>query len=155
MTAADQFVEEGLFDAPTPVALPKETAGEVRRRRQLRAISLGQHPLSVALGMPLGLHRAARRDDDQVTPGTPRCGGCALRQTVAHHDYTYPKCRADSVPRSMTQPDGRTYTWNEYPRATNGPGTDVKRWWPACVDFQPIESATGPASGRGTVGRTA
>jgi hypothetical protein len=33
--------------------------------------------------------------------------------------------------------DGTEYQATEYPRVSNGAGTDVRSWWPACPDYQP------------------
>lgn len=130
----------GLFETPTPVLpepAPEQTPGERRRARQLAAIHLGQHPLSVALRIPISLHADARRDDDRTTPGTPRCGDCQFRRRRGgEHAGVFPKCTAAARARSVTWPGGSVHVAHTYPRATNGIGTDCAAWWPACTDYQ-------------------
>jgi hypothetical protein len=137
----------GLFEAPEPV-LPEladepTTPGERRRAKHLAAIGAGQHPLSVALRIPIRLHPDARRDGERTTPGTPRCGDCVHRgQHSGAHEGRFPKCHANPRPRQVTWPDGTVHTVNDYPRITNGIGTDCASWWPACTDYEPDEGGT-------------
>lgn len=149
--------EPGLFDAPPPVATPapeRLTVGERRRRRHLRMIAVGLHPLGAALHFPLRLHADAPRDADLATPG-PRCGSCRFRQTFGHHDRTYPGCTAGAMSETrrawaLGDPVGGPCTGKEltvwtYPRWTHGPGSDVKRYWPACVSYEPAGDDGAPS----------
>lgn len=125
----------GLFDEPPRVeAAPVETgtAAERRRARQLAAILAGQHPLSVALRVPIPLHPDAVRDDDRTTAGRVRCGGCALRRRLHGGNRSYPKCTA-----GRREHVASGLRWAEHPRASHGDGTDVAAWWPACTDYEP------------------
>lgn len=129
------MAEPGLFPEPTRTAPdPTEgTTGERRRARQAAAIALNQHPLSVALGTSLPLHPAAR-DGAQG----PTCGGCDHRERGGR----YAKCHAGARVRrrqpysyeTRLDADGLVAV-TEYPRATRGVGTDVRRDWPACHDY--------------------
>lgn len=126
-----------LFDA-TPYALagaaiPDEleelTPGERRRNRQVAAVAHGQHPLSAALRYAIRLHPEAAPLDDRRAPGR-RCGSCRWRQTTGYHNRTYPKCwYPEDEPAERYEVLGP-------PRASHGPGTDVKRHWPACEDHE-------------------
>lgn len=102
-----------LFDA-VAVDAPRQTVGEKRRARQQEAIQHNQHPLAVALRITLPL-----------LPDVPTrtCGECRHRTLVGGHARDFPKC--------WWSPDGKAH-----PRITNGPGTDVRNWWPACRDFE-------------------
>jgi hypothetical protein len=126
----------GLFPEPehtVPRPPPREedtrTRGQRMRDRHLALIARGFHPL----GPPL--HPDARRDGDRAEDGTPRCGSCAFRETLRHHDYSFPKCTAGAVIRKVSWPDGSVHAIPEYPRVTAGPGSDVAAWWPACRDY--------------------
>lgn len=141
---------DGLFPAPERVGVivpDTETPGERKRRRHLAALEQGRHPLSLALGSGLPLHRDARRDGDRVDDGSPRCGGCVHRVVEGGRSKPYPKChvhpervsrRALPYERDRADENGRVW-FTEYPRATRGEGTDVPAWWPACHDYTPPE----------------
>lgn len=107
---------------------PKLSADARRTVRQYDAVNAGVHPLNLALRPPIALHREAARaagPADRDAAGL-RCGTCRFREVIGHHRRAYPKCMFGGPP---------------YPRATHGAGTDVRRWWPACVDYQPKEAA--------------
>lgn len=133
-----------LFDVPEPERPePAEKISADRRRtqRQHTAIANGLHPLGLALaGRQLLLHPDALVDDRDA-PG-PTCGGCRFRRQFEHHNRTYPKCTfgAETVTRPTYDRKG-TYQATQYPRLSNGAGTDVRAWWPACPDHEP-ETAT-------------
>jgi hypothetical protein len=154
----------GLFDEPERVGVPDAagrpegmTEGEWRRARHAAAIVRGQHPLSVALGTPLPLHPEAAREFGPPSDGTPRCGSCDHRERMPGGNRSFPKCLAGAYvtrhapthweKRAGTRigPDGLVAE-TRYPRATHGAGTDVRRDWPACVDYYRAGSA-----GSGTV----
>ena len=108
-----------LFDLPDA---PERPLGRDARRtlRQAEAIRRGYHPLGVALRIYLPLHADAPRGEDRKAPG-PRCGSCVhrvipLREVAGQ----YPKCNFGGDLR----------------RATGGPGTDCRAWWPACHSYQ-------------------
>jgi len=108
-----------LFDVP---GAPVKPLGRDARRtlRQAQEIQRGFHPLGVALRIFLPLHPDAPRGDDRQAPG-PRCVSCVhrvlpIRETAG----TYPKCNFGGDLR----------------RATAGPGTDCRKWWPACQDYE-------------------
>jgi hypothetical protein len=117
-----------LFHVDEPA--PAETVSADRRRtiRQTEAIKRGQHPLSIALRTPLPLH------PDADARGL-RCGSCCFWQVLATQGRSYPKCTYGARPRSRTV-DGRTYHWNDHPRASHGAGTDCRAWWPACQNYE-------------------
>lgn len=106
-----------LFPEP-PRTLPappeKLTAGEKMRRRQAARIVRGYHPL----GEPLRLHPDASRTGKRTGTG-PRCGGCRFRELVGG-SRGFPKC---------IHGEGQ-------PRATHSETSDVRAWWPACVDYE-------------------
>lgn len=111
-----------LFDLPDA---PERPLGRDARRtlRQAAAIRRGYHPLGIALRIYLPLHPDAPRGDDRKAPG-PRCASCVhrvipLREVAG----TYPKCNFGGDLR----------------RATGGPGTDCRAWWPACHTYQTRE----------------
>jgi hypothetical protein len=95
------------------------SADRRRTERQAKALALGYHPLTVALGQSIRLHPNAAPPADRDAPGL-RCGGCRHRQPG-----TYPKCSIDN----STKKDRRTH----------GAGTDVRAWFPACVDYEPAK----------------
>jgi len=124
--------EPGLFEEP-PRLIPPEppalTRGERRRRLVATRIATGVHPL----GRPVMLHPQSSRDPEDHVTG-PRCGGCIYRQLVKYHDLKYhdrtrPKCWypgrgggvADDYP---------------HPRDTNCESSDIRKWWPACREFE-------------------
>ncbi|WBB94244.1 hypothetical protein [Verrucosispora sp. WMMC514] len=117
------MADPGLFDAAAyqvePAPVEKVSADRRRAQRQAAAIAAGWHPLGLALGRHLRLHPDAPRSDDRTTPG-PRCGSCWYREVLGHHNRSYGKCTVE---------DGA--------RISNGAGTDVRRWWPACRDYSP------------------
>lgn len=141
-------LDGGLF--PEPKRQPggdtsrgRGFGAEVKRRlkdRQAAAITHGQHPLSAALRRTIQLHpdvrAAAMAGDDGAGP---TCGGCALRRQVSGGNKSFPKCAAHPIPRSRVDEHGKTWEWEDYPRATHGSGTDVQAGWPACTDYQPKE----------------
>ena len=116
----DPSEDLALFPEPPGRIIPPEpeqlTAGEKMRRRQAARIVNGYHPL----GEPLRLHPDASRDPEDRTGPGPRCGGCRWRELVYGG---IPKC-----------------LWGEQQvRDTRSETSDVRAWWPACVDFEPRE----------------
>ncbi|MBT9255404.1 hypothetical protein KMZ30_07435 [Phycicoccus sp. KQZ13P-1] len=113
---------EALFDAGPFLVEHDEPAEELSadRRRTLRQraeIANGRHPLA---GAPLH----AQAPTDPAPGGRPlpfTCGTCSHRQTHRHNSRSYQKC--DLVP------------------VTNGPGTDLRLWWPACINYDDTPKA--------------
>lgn len=116
-----------LFDLPgikhAPPPEEKLSPDRKRTRRQMAALTRGQHPLSLALRTPLPLHTDAAPAGDIRAEGL-RCGTCRFRELLGHHDRSHPKCRAGGDVR-----------------VTHGAGTDVRAWWPACHDYEPADGA--------------
>lgn len=134
MTGDALFSDEGLrVEAPDQLARKELTAGQRLRARQAARIARGHHPLSPAYGVPLRLHPDARRDarkDDGRD--YPRCGSCTYREVVGgEHAGRFPKC--------LFGYDGRR--WATAYRASNSETSDVRAWWPACVDYAPAEAS--------------
>lgn len=131
---------DGLFAEPEHIGGPTvDTRSPAERRRavHLEVIAKGYHPLGVALRATIPLHPAAPRDGRREPDGTPRCGTCAFRVvTNSGHAKSFPKCLVGGEPRTSTGHGNQPYRWTFYPRATNGEGTDVAAWWPACGDYQ-------------------
>lgn len=128
------FPDDGLrVDVTERRAREEMTAGQRLRARQAARIAAGRHPLSAAYGVPLRLHpeapRDARKDDGR---DYPRCGSCTYREVVGGaHAGRFPKC--------LFGYDGRR--WVTASRATNSEASDVRAWWPACVDYAPAEAS--------------
>jgi hypothetical protein len=122
-----------LFElgARFPLVEPVEprTAGQVRLDRHAQAVRGGYHPLSLTAAPGLRLHAQAAPIEPR-TAGGLRCGTCRFRQLAGRHAKDYPKC-------AFPDPDARTW-----PRQSSGDGTDVRRYWPACTDYQPRQSST-------------
>lgn len=131
-----------LFDATPytvePPAEPKLSPDRRRTARQAQAVANGVHPLGLALGYPIRMHPDAPRDR---TSEGPRCGTCWYRKMLAYHKRSYPKCLYD-VENDTDQRPGMAY------RVTHGAGTDVRAWWPACVDYSPGEPSLSPDAAR-------
>lgn len=121
-----------LFDAGVPVPPPEreKTSPEVRRReRQAACLANGLHPLTAALGWPVRLHADAAPADDRAARRGLRCGGCRFREVIRYHSRSYPKC--------LHGWDGDGYVFDRAPRVSNGAGTDIRGWWPACGSYEP------------------
>lgn len=112
---------EPLFEMDVPPPAPKLKPDQRRIQRQAEHLAAGQHPLVAALRTPLGLHPNAAPADDRDAPGL-RCGTCEFR-VVPWREVAgrFPKCSFGG----------------KWARATGGPGTDVRAWWPACPDYSP------------------
>lgn len=115
-----------LVEVPT---LEPLTDGEKRNRRQGEAARGGFHPLYASLGLVLRLHPDAAPFDDRQAPGL-RCGTCRFRRSHHGGARSYAKC---------LWPDPEVRPANGWPRVTHGIGTDVKRAWPACLNYEPRE----------------
>ena len=124
MSSAELVQVLALFDAPEPVEPPPGLSADRRRTiRQAEAIRTGRHPLALVLA-GVRLHPDAPRDATARDPlervrSEVRCGSCVHRRTVSHGSRDYPKCEL-----------GDGY------RNSHGAATDVRAWWPGCVDWQ-------------------
>lgn len=110
----------------------KMSADRRRTQRQHEAIAAGLHPLSMALDTKIRLLPYS-------ADGPLTCGDCRFRKLFSHHNRAYPKCTWGSVSRKKIGILGDPYTATEYPRLSNGAGTDIRAFWPACTEFQPKE----------------
>lgn len=114
---------EALFELPEDAYLippPEEhlTRGQRRQRLVAERIACGVHPL----GRPVLLHAAASCDPEDRETG-PRCGTCVFRVLVEGNNRTYPKCRYGEG----------------HPRDTHCESSDIRKWWPACRQYQEDE----------------
>jgi hypothetical protein len=135
VTAPDGLFPEPEHDGLDPAELEAMRPAERRRIRLLEAMTRGQHPLGVALRSPIRLHDNAVRTLE-AGDGGPRCGGCRFRTPMTHNAKSYPKCAYG--PQERRRVDGAAvYRWKDYPRSTNGEGTDIRAYWPACAQYEP------------------
>lgn len=126
-----------LFDLPpAPLAPPTERLSVDRARtiRQAGQLAVGVHPMT-GLGT-LRVHATAAPHDDRAAPGR-RCGNCRYRRVTHHHRRTYAKCA-----------HGGEIEHGSWPRATSGPATDVRAWWPGCTDHEWGDTKLGPDAAR-------
>lgn len=100
--------QPALFDGPAPIVLEVREALSAGRRLTLRQRE------QVAAGIhPLTGQKAA--------PELGTCGQCRFR-----------------VPGRYAKCHYRPGDTGPLLRVTHGPATDVRAWWPACPQFQPI-----------------
>lgn len=123
-------MSETLFPDLVPVVVPEPESVEglsADRRRTLRQradVERGRHPLT-------GGRLTADPD--------ARCGNCRFRELIHHHNRTYPKCWW--TPPSWSADD---YAHNRPPRHSNGAASDVRAWWPGCIDHEWGDPKVGP-----------
>lgn len=119
--------EPGLFEVPpeayvVPPPAEKLTAGQRRERLVQARIARGEHPLG---RIRIHAEAAPGREGDGL-----RCSGCRFRVTVrGPSGRGWPKCRLPLVI------GGR----ETFPRDTSSETSDIRAWWPACVDYEPRE----------------
>lgn len=109
-----------LVEPSPPPCASKNTSG----RRPVAALPPA-HPLA-RLGFVVELHPEAGPLGYAFEVGL-RCGGCAHRR-VAPPEVSgreFPKCAVDG------------WVW-----ASQAATTDVRSYWPACVDYEPQEKAS-------------
>lgn len=120
-----------------PEVEPEESLSSGRRltRRQQQDVSNGKHPLT---GGPLHPDATTRRHapiagHDDCHPEAPcsgasdpfTCGSCVFREA----GHRYPKC---VLPNPASGKPWAT-------RVSHSARSDVRAWWPACVDYQPTD----------------
>jgi hypothetical protein len=122
-------VEQLAFPLPVPdqgpAGGPVESAGQRLTRRQHELAARGGHPLSLALSRPLQVHPDAAAQDR-------RCGNCTFRESITGPDHgrSRPRCVIEKGPSAST------FTNSPFPRLSWGDGTQIRAWWPACVDHE-------------------
>lgn len=126
------------YDDPPPDPLLELSPDQRRTARQAQQVAAGVHPLT---GGPL--HPLASRHRDRTAPRTDpfTCGSCIFRSVLPYHDRSYPKCLF-GMENPTDQTPGRA------PRVTNGAGSDVRAWWPACPDYSPGDTGLSPDAAR-------
>lgn len=137
-----------LFDAaPYEVVRESDTPGlSSDRRRTLRQredIDAGRHPLTQGPFHPFSISAIASPDTPTGAPFT--CGSCRFRQTVKHHNRSYPKCLRDLTYGGH---DPATVTLDQVANVSRGEATDVRAWWPACIGYEPGDQALSPDAAR-------
>lgn len=109
-------MSDTLFDVDVPASEPAEQLSAGRRLtiRQRALIEAGIHPIT-----------KRRLHDDPLR----KCGNCAFRSTGnPQNGRSFPKCLYGK-------------TGFGYPRATRGAASDVRAWWPACTEHEPLDGA--------------
>jgi hypothetical protein len=141
--------EFALFDmAPTPLPEPPPKMSPDRRRtqRQAAAIASGGHPLALVHG-PLAFPRHPDTKGLDYEPGPQAdpftCGSCRFRQVLAWHNRAYPKCVKHPPGMDADRYERSVPLW-----ASHGASTDVRRWWPACADYEPGDPGLSPDAWR-------
>ncbi|MEU5155611.1 hypothetical protein [Glycomyces sp. NPDC021274] len=122
------YVEEPLFVEIGPKMNPVTAKPYTLGQRQQARIDAGMHPLSGVGAMPRLIRLAPS--------GTGTCGSCKHLARVGlpvgdgYRTKTFSKCTfaADRDERGRV-----TFA----PRISNSTGTDCRRKWPACTDYQP------------------
>jgi len=111
--SSDQLFEMAEGDRrPETELQPKLSTDRRRTQKQLARLQRGLHPLF--LDTPHRLHSEAAPWDDRTAEGR-RCGGCLFLASNGR----YLKCGyGDGV------------------RITYGPGSDLRKWWPACTEHE-------------------
>jgi hypothetical protein len=96
--------------------------GQLYRSRQLEAMQRGWHALAVPLQADIRLHPAAALLDGKPNTRGRRCGNCRFRTPVSTGtENNFYKCHQGG---------------DAHPRATPSPATDVRKWWPACLEHE-------------------
>lgn len=123
------------FEAPEPEPVEELSAGQRLTRRQQQDVSNGKHPLT---GGPLHPEATTRRHgpisghEDTCHGEVPcsgsrdpfTCGSCVFRDPQG-----YAKC---VLPNPSTGKPWPT-------RVSHSARSDVRAWWPACVDYEPVD----------------
>lgn len=135
-----------LFHVPGPEPEqdgPVLSPGQRRTARQAQAVRNGVHPLALVFGWPRMHPDADRTATTEHAAGRPyTCGTCRWRQVLRWHDRTYPKCvHPDSIGADHYETDGPL-------RLSHSAATDVRAWWPACVDYDAGDPRMSPDAHR-------
>jgi hypothetical protein len=137
---SDSLFPDLVVTLAGPPGLPEEerTAGQRMRDRQAARIASGFHPLPYTLRLHPEAPRVLTNDRGGAEPY--RCGSCVFRRLIGGHARSFSKCMSgyQEIPIPAEQqreygPKLRIIT----PRATHGIATDVRAWWPACIDYEP------------------
>lgn len=120
MTIPERF--GALFEVMPEWRRSKRGVAARRTERQKFLISVGLHPLSMHLRKSLHLHwRASRAAVPATRLGHPTCGKCVFLERL---DPSEPK-----------SPDFKCW-FGGGSRVTRGQLTNVRRWWPACENYE-------------------
>lgn len=110
---------EPLFPGHDQTIVPPPGPGPSERRRARQALSIanGRHPLDLVVP-GIMLHPDAPTSTPAGTTTVPfTCGSCAHRVKQGGTAGSYTKCGLPG-------------------RSTRGEATDLRTWWPACVDYE-------------------
>jgi hypothetical protein len=110
-----------LFPELVPTIVePVEKLSPDRRRtlRQRTDVEHGRHPLT----------RGRLAADPAAS-----CGNCRFRSLLRWHNRTYPKCVWDYTSQDQGASGNRYYS---PPRVAHSASSDVRAWWPGCVDHE-------------------
>ena len=118
--------DDALFEIPDGARVekpPVERDPDKRRLQlQMEKFRAGYHPIT---GMKL--HPDAGPAQDRAAKGR-RCGTCRFRVVLPYHRKSWPKClNPGSSGADEIDVIGA-------PFVTHGAATDVRKWFPACVD---------------------
>jgi hypothetical protein len=141
--SAAVWAEGALFDlgpdqVRKPVSDPFEGLSADRRRtlRQSMDLEAGRHPLTKGR-----LHEDAAPAEDRKALGR-RCSNCFFRTSTLWHNKAYVKC---GRPGPMGADE---HSVKAPPRVTRGAASDVRGWWPGCVDHVYGETQLSPDAAR-------
>lgn len=120
------------------VAGPAEPAA--RRRRQIKLVSIGRHPISLylrrAFSAGLPLHSDAPRQID--ASGSPyRCGTCRFAAPLDAAGFVSPPParKLSPEPSPWARTVRKCFRWPEL--VTRGNATNIRLMWPACRSWLP------------------
>lgn len=126
------YVEEPLLVEIGPKVDPVTRKPATIAQQQASRIDAGMHPLSGVGAVPRRISLAPE--------GTGTCGTCLHRSTVnmpvgdGYRTKAYPKCTF----AADRDDQGRITI---APRISNSTGTDCRKKWPACADYQEATDA--------------
>lgn len=129
--------DDGLFDAapfyvpPPPSADPDLSPDRRRTLRQREDIAAGRHPLTRGPLHPFATPELAQPGNPPAMPFT--CGSCRFRESLKHHDKSYPKCLRDLTYGAH---DAADVSLTDVRNVSHSPSTDVRAWWPACAGYE-------------------
>lgn len=137
---------EGYEPPAPPEPEPPLSADRRRTKRQADGIAAGIHPLTKG-----PLHELASRHRDANSPKSDpfTCGSCYFREVIRYHGRSFPKCGVPgpvSVYRKGQDGGWHWETVDGAPRATHSAASDVRAWWPACLDYVPGDRISNDAA---------